>query len=241
MVDVVRRRAKRRALHERLAARVPSWYSPLGHLVGNAVLTGGLVYLFAARMGEVRPWAWLFLPAALLVGNVVEFLIHRYPMHKRTRHLDRFFKSHTLVHHRVFDEHDFDVEAGRDVYFVLTTVHTTALSLGVLALVYAALLLSVGPDVASITSIGLASYAMAVEVMHLVLHLPERWYQRWPLQWSLLRYLREHHRRHHDPRLMTRYNFNLAFPVTDFIVGTRYRPPTTAAEVEAEGSGVRTR
>jgi hypothetical protein len=244
MVDVVRRRAKRRALHERLRARVPGWYSPAAHLVGNGVLTAGLIALFAARMGDdVRAWAWLFFPLALLVGNGVEYLVHRYPMHKRTRRLDRFFQSHTLVHHRVFDERDFDVEAGRDVYFVLTTVHTTALSLGVLGLVYAALLFTAGPDVASITSIGLATYAMAVELMHLVLHLPERWFSRWPLRWSLLRYLREHHRRHHDPKLMTRYNFNLAFPVTDFIVGTRYQEPPTAADVASDlgGSGVRTR
>lgn len=244
MVDAVRRRAKRRALHERLRARVPGWYSPALHLAGNAALTAGVVWLSWSLTGDsIRPWAWLFFPLALLVGNAVEYVIHRYPMHKRTRHLDRFFKSHTLIHHRVFDERDFDLAAGRDVYFVLTTVHTTALSLLVLGLIYGALALTVGQDVAAIASIGLAVYAMAVELMHLVLHLPQSWFERWPLRASGLRYLREHHRRHHDPRLMTRYNFNLAFPVTDFILGTRHCPPPSAADVtaELEGSGVRPR
>jgi len=35
-------------------------------------------------------------------------------------------------------------------------------------------------------TIGLTVYAMTVEVMHLVLHLPEPWFGRWPLRWSAL-------------------------------------------------------
>jgi len=39
-----------------------------------------------------------------------------------------------------------------------------------------------------------------------------------------LRQMREHHRRHHDPQLATRYNFNVTFPFTDWLLRTTYRP-----------------
>jgi len=33
-------------------------------------------------------------------------------------------------------------------------------------------------------------------------------------------WLRRHHAAHHDPRLMTRYNFNVTFPIADRLFGT---------------------
>jgi hypothetical protein len=231
-MEVIRRRQRRRAATERLKARVPSWYSPLVHVLGNVVLTAAAVSIFASQLGhgETRWWAWLAFPIALMVGNVIEYSIHRYPMHKRTRWLGRFFKGHTLIHHRVFDQHDFDIKAGRDVYFVLTTVHTTVVSIAFMAVFYVALRLLVGADVAGVAFIGFAVYALSVELMHLLLHVPERWFTRWPLRSKLLLYLREHHRIHHDPKLMTKYNFNLAFPLTDFFVGSRYLGGDESAE-----------
>lgn len=235
MMDVLQKRQRRRALNERLKARVPNWYRPILHLLGSFVLTASLVWIFVGqlRAAHVHWWAWLAFPVALFVGNVIEYLIHRYPMHKRTRLFDRFFRSHTLVHHRVFDQNDFEIEGRRDVYFVLTTVHTTVLTVGVLGATYLLLRAAVGVDLAAVTCIGFATYAFAVEAAHLVLHLPDHVFERWPLGSRLGHYLREHHRIHHDPKLMTKYNFNLAFPVTDFLVGTRYVDPTPTVDAEA--------
>ncbi len=35
--------------------------------------------------------------------------------------------------------------------------------------------------------------------------------------------LRHHHTVHHDPRLMNRYNFNITYPIFDWLFGTWYR------------------
>ena len=61
----------------------------------------------------------------------------------------------------------------------------------------------------------------------------------------LHRNLRRHHRAHHDPRMMTRYNFNIVFPFTDWIMGSlmpreqgvSYVPTTgTPPPLESEAS-----
>ena len=47
--------------------------------------------------------------------------------------------------------------------------------------------------------------------------------------------LRRHHAAHHDPARMTRWNFNITFPIADAIVGTTFRPARAAANpVEVE-------
>jgi len=69
----------------------------------------------------------------------------------------------------------------------------------------------------------------------------------WPMNTRLHRNLRRHHRAHHDPRMMTRYNFNIVFPFTDWIMGSlmpqeqelAYVPnPATPSAVESEASSV---
>ena len=35
--------------------------------------------------------------------------------------------------------------------------------------------------------------------------------------------LRRHHRAHHDPKLMGDWNFNITFPIADWVMGTIYR------------------
>ena len=37
--------------------------------------------------------------------------------------------------------------------------------------------------------------------------------------------LRQHHIAHHNRKLMTRYNFNITYPICDRLFGTLYREP----------------
>ena len=41
--------------------------------------------------------------------------------------------------------------------------------------------------------------------------------------------LRRHHTRHHDLALMGRWNFNITFPIADWLFGTYYRDDAPGA------------
>ena len=71
-------------------------------------------------------------------------------------------------------------------------------------------------------------YFVSYEILHFTYHIDEN--TRVGRMW-MVRVLREHHRIHHSQRLMSRYNFNITWPLADLLFGTIYRgPKTTPAE-----------
>ena len=70
-------------------------------------------------------------------------------------------------------------------------------------------------------------FMVMYELLHLSYHLPaDSFIGRQPL----VHWLRRHHARHHDPRLMQRWNFNVTFPIFDYVMGT-VAPPGDAKDV----------
>lgn len=246
-------RRSRSALRERFQARIPNWYHPAMHIGFSVGVSLALLYLFAysAMSAGVRPWVWVLGPLAFLGTNVAEYVFHRYPMHHRPRSKrplwERFFHHHTLSHHRYFDDRHLEVRKLRELFFVMTTTHATGVSALGLVSTYATLRFTMGADVAGVVCGTIVAYGLALEVMHLAFHLPAHWQRVWPMNTRLHRNLRRHHRAHHDPRMMTRYNFNIVFPFTDWIMGSlmpqeqelAYVPnPATPSAVESEASSV---
>ena len=128
-------RRRRSALQERLSQRIPAWYHPVTHFlfnVGAAIAMIGVLTWLGAH-SDFRPAALFAVPLALLFANFVEWVFHRFPMHKRQRFLDRFFRHHTLMHHRYFDDVDTDITDRKELYFVLTTAHASAVATVLLA------------------------------------------------------------------------------------------------------------
>lgn len=239
MVDDSNRRAgarapRRNAVAVRLAARVPRWYSPVAHLLFSVSLTAVVVGVLVAQFvaAERRWWAWLAIPIALVFANAVEYAIHRFPMHRRMRLFDRFFRGHTLVHHRYFDHHHHDLVHLREAYFVLTTAHTMGTSLLILAGAYFGLGAVLGTDVAALATSSMAVYSLTNELMHLAFHFPRAWLARLRLDHSWFLTLRTHHLRHHDPHVMRQWNFNIVMPLMDWVFGTSM--PRAAIEARGE-------
>jgi sterol desaturase/sphingolipid hydroxylase (fatty acid hydroxylase superfamily) len=75
------------------------------------------------------------------------------------------------------------------------------------------------------------AYFLTYEWLHLAYHAGE---ESIVARLPLLSTLRRHHTLHHDPRLMTRYNFNITFPICDLLFGTSYG-------AERRDDGVRSR
>ena len=76
------------------------------------------------------------------------------------------------------------------------------------------------PNAVWLYLLGSALYFISYEVVHFASHLPP---EAKILKIGFFRYMRRHHQVHHDTRLMTDYNFNIVFPLCDWLLGTLYR------------------
>lgn len=219
-------RAKRDPVSERLKARVPGWYRPQLQWAGTMLAFAAFAVLIAylRPAGRPGPWAWLAAPLGILMASGVEYVTHRFPMHKRSKTLDRFFRRHTLLHHRYFDHTHLEMNSRRDGYFVLANLHVASVAVLLMLGAYFAMRGLVGVHFASVATLAMVGYGMFAETMHVAYHMSEARQRSWPLRSRAFQYLRELHRDHHNPKAMTTYNFAIGLPIWDLICGT-YRPP----------------
>lgn len=216
------RRPSRDARRERLKHHVPSLYRPWVHLSSN-VLVAFIAVVLLARIPDWQHtpwWAYSAIVVGLVAGNLVEYGLHRFPMHRRYKRLKRMFTQHTVQHHRFYTHTQMQAEERRDYFFVLFPVELGLLNLLAIAFVYALCRMVLGVAFASVLSITLIIYVLMLDGVHLMCHLPQRYFKKGILSWSPFVYLMRLHQRHHDPRAMREVNFNITFPLVDWWVGT---------------------
>jgi hypothetical protein len=202
---------------QQLLAKIPSWYSPWGHLAGT-VGVGVLTLLIAApRLGAASGLDFATIPVAFVFANLVEWLAHRHLMHTRRRPLTVLYDRHTPEHHRVYRYGSMAIKSPRELRLVLIPA---AGVLGIVLLAAPAALVAgllANPSVGWLFLATSSLYVVGYELTHLAYHLPE---SSFVYRLPLLRALREHHARHHIPSLMQRANFNVTVPLGDFLFGT---------------------
>ena len=199
---------------------------------------GRLHFLFTSLFGlggiavcvwllrDLRWWEWLTIPITLLYANLAEYIGHGGPMHRRNRYAPIIFDGHTGIHHRFFTEEAFAYDSPRDWHALLLPPYLIVFFLGLFAAPVAALLyFAVSPNVAYLTVASALGYFVSYEWMHFCYHAPE---DSLLLRSPFMRQLRQHHMTHHNPRLMTRYNFNITFPIFDWVFRTTYRREGTS-------------
>jgi len=156
----------------------------------------------------------------VLFANFVEYNFHRGPMHNRNRLLDIVFKRHTLTHHAYFPHDHMGFKAGKDAYLVFFPFWVIFLLFGLAAPVFFLTWFLTNSNVAGLFLIVAVSYFLLYEWLHLLYHLPEGSKLG---ELKLIRTLKRHHQAHHNPALMNDYNFNITFPLWDWVRGTVYR------------------
>jgi hypothetical protein len=181
-----------------------------------------IVIVFAAAHARgVRPAEWTVLPLALIFANAGEYFGHKGPMHRPARGLKLLFQRHTREHHHFFTSEAMHYESSRDFKMVLFPPAMLLFFLGLLATPVAALLFVLVSANAGwlFVAVGVG-YFLTYEWLHFAYHLhPASWVGRLPIMGAL----RRHHARHHDLRLMGKYNFNITFPICDWIFRTAWR------------------
>ncbi|WP_426755954.1 sterol desaturase family protein [Myxococcus sp. Y35] len=219
-----------RSIPDRVAAfreayrreRVGPRYSGRAHFAFTSLGGLSVIGLALSRVEPGPAAEWLTLPAVFLLGNIVEFLGHRGPMHHRRRGLGLLFHRHTEQHHRFFTHEALAYESPRDVKMVLFPPVLLLFFLGAIAAPLGALCFAlISPNVGWLFVAAAVGYYLTYEWLHFCHHLPP---DHPVARLAVMRQLRRHHEAHHDPSKMQRYNFNISFPLTDWLCGTLWRP-----------------
>jgi hypothetical protein len=186
-----------------------------------AVLTGICLTAIVAALSLIHELSWIDLlsvPITWLLANLVEYAVHRGPMHHLGFGLGRLYRRHTSQHHRFFSREVMAIDSPRDFH---VTLFPTWMSLFFVVLLGGPMALIAwfvfGRDIALLSYAAIVAYYLFYEWTHLCAHMPEN---------SLLgrlptiRHARNHHGLHHDPAKMRRANFNFAVPLADWLFGT---------------------
>ncbi|MEO8801644.1 MAG: sterol desaturase family protein [Polyangiaceae bacterium] len=211
------RKKNRDAARVRMLAEIPRFYVPWLHLaattgIGVAMLVAGVL-----AIRGLRPVELLIVPLTILVSTGFEWRVHKKVLHKRRWPFTELYDRHTPDHHAVYHEEDMAIRSARELRLVLIP------AVGVLGIVLATVPfafvvgLVFGSNAGWLFVVTSSLFMVVYELLHLSYHLPaDTFIGRQPL----VHWLRRHHARHHDPRLMQRWNFNVTFPVFDYLMGT---------------------
>jgi hypothetical protein len=195
-------------------------YSAAWHMTRTVTLATAIATLAIWLSRRAAAIDWLLLPAFFIVANAIEWGFHKNPMH-RPLPPRILYKNHTLVHHRAFHHDSMPIVATAELGLIMMPWYTM---LGLFVLASPIALLGAwwrGSGAAGIFYLSAVLYFVAYESMHAIFHLPERTLARMHLAGGrLFEYLRGHHRHHHRLDRMSHVNFNVTFPLMDWLCRT---------------------
>lgn len=196
-------------------------YSGPLHLATTISISLLIALLSAMMLEDVTPLEWLTIPLTFLYANLSEYFGHKGPMHHKTRFLGQIFHRHTVEHHAFFTDEASTFDTTQDFKAVLFPPVLLLFFNGCFALPVGALLyFLISTNVAFLFVLTAILYFLNYELLHFSYHMdPQSWVGRLPF----MDRLRKHHIHHHNRRLMTDYNFNITYPICDYIFGTVYK------------------
>ena len=162
-------------------------------------------------------WEWLLVIPVFLAGNLVEWLMHRYVMHRLVDvfALRAIYDRHTRQHHQYFTDAEHTINSVREfriVFFpwrVLAVFATSGLLLGWIATQL------VNANAGYILFVTMVAQYLTYETFHFCCHVPENWFVR---NAPFINTIRRHHTAHHNQGIMMKYNMNLTFPIADWFM-----------------------
>lgn len=206
---------------EEYFASIPSWYSGYLHLLLINVVSIGIMVACLIALDDLKWWEWLLVPALFVFANGFEWWIHRGPMHHPTRGLRILFKRHTLEHHVAFTDDFMGLRNGRELMYILFPPWFLPLILVMNLPIPLALTFFGSPNLGLLFFATVMAYYLVYEWFHTVHHVPP---DTWIGRRKIVGLLRYHHTRHHDPAVMTKGNFNVSFPLWDWILQSTLPP-----------------
>ena len=192
--------------------RVSDWH--IGYTLVFCVAGMIVPSLFIA---DPRPADFLVIPAAFIVANFVEYIIHRWPLHRKYKGLEFMLDLH-MLHHDYFDETTYQIDCYEDFGMIVFP----PIVLNMLALVVTPAFCAVawwlfGRNAALLFYATVMGYYMLMQLLHVLTHLPAG---HWIANLPGIHYLWVHHKIHHTRNRMVKVNFNFIVPIADIVFGT---------------------
>ncbi|MHC8380393.1 SRPBCC family protein [Pseudomonas sp. LB3P14] len=206
----------------RYRADIHPLYNPWLH--GAFVLLFGLLAIggFWSTVHQVQPLEWLAMPLTLLFFNFGVYMVHRHLGHHKKSFARMFYARHAGDHHSFFAPGHMTYGSARDWRVILFPAWLIVLHTVVITLPIWWLLEQFDANVAGMFGGCLVLGYLTYEVFHACEHLPpENPVTRLP--W--IRQMRRLHELHHRRELMQERNFNIVFPLMDYLFGTLYWEP----------------
>jgi Fatty acid hydroxylase superfamily len=161
-------------------------------------------------------WTAISFVVAVFFASFFEWTLHRYVMHRPLGNFTYPFKSHALVHHRIFKaDHTYHLIDEKDKYTIPMAWWNGPVLIAVGLLPFALVSLLSGKwGIICGAALACAAYYGAYEYMHWCMHLPRK---RNVERSGIFFRLNGHHLLHH--RYMHK-NFNVVLPLADLCLGT---------------------
>ncbi|NUU36071.1 SRPBCC family protein [Pseudomonas sp. C2B4] len=213
------------AFRSRYRANVHPLYNPWLH--GTFVLLFGIgaITAFWNTVHEVQPWEWLTVPLALLFFNFGVYMVHRHLGHHKKAFSRMFYARHAGDHHSFFAPGYMTYDSPRDWRVILFPAWLIVLHTLFITVPIWWLLKQFDANVAGLVGGCLVLGYLAYEVFHACEHLPSH-NPLARLPW--IRQMRRLHELHHRREMMQERNFNIVFPLMDYLFGTLYWEPEQA-------------
>lgn len=185
----------------------------------NFLVLVSIIVTLAMSIPKYEPYFLLLLPGYFLFTNGLEYVLHRYPMHHKTPGFMVVYE-HVTIHHNFYANRDFYFEEPRDYYAAVLPFYIfiglTVVIAGVSGLIY----LGFGLSNALFFALVAYCYYLTYEVLHFSYHMPaDSLVKKLPFINGLSRA----HILHHQTQLMAHYNFNITFPIFDWLLKTSYK------------------
>ncbi|MGJ7518189.1 sterol desaturase/SRPBCC family protein [Pseudomonas baetica] len=213
------------AFRSRYRANVHPLYNPWLH--GTFVLLFGIgaMTAFWSTVHQVQPLEWLAVPLALLFFNFGVYMVHRHLGHHKRAFARMFYARHAGDHHSFFAPGHMTYDSPRDWRVILFPAWLIVLHTLFMTLPVWWLLKPFDANIAGLVAGCLVLGYLTYEVFHACEHLPPH-NPLTRLPW--IRQMRRLHELHHRREMMQERNFNIVFPLMDYLFGTLYWEPEQA-------------
>ncbi len=203
---------------------IPADYSPWRHMGLTLTIAAGIATIGALLARHARLSDWLLMPVFFVVANLLEWTVHRFPMH-RPLQPRIMYRNHAQLHHIAFTDGNMPIKHTPELGLVMMPWYTMIGLFVVSSPVMIAAGFARGRGLAGVFVLGAVAYFLCYETMHALYHLPDATLDRMGIgRLRTFRQLQAHHHRHHDLRRMADVNFNVTFPLMDRLFGTAAPP-----------------
>ena len=148
-------------------------YSPARHVALTVAIASAIATLGVRLAAHARPTDWALAPIFLVVANLIEWMVHRHPMH-HPQPPRLMYRNHTLLHHLAFTHGQMPITRPAELGLVMMPWYTM---IGIFVVTSPVIVLAGllrGPGLAGIFLLAAVAYFLIYETLHALYHLPGR-------------------------------------------------------------------